>query len=162
MIKYISIIFLSLLKIAISLRYNGGPVGYGVSQIPIPPQQNLYSYQQLLPYQYQGNLNYGVPMNYNSFQYLSPYINSNGILGGYSSYTPYSNSYQSLFNSYNPSSSYNLMVPSISSLPYTSTYGSSNIFGYTNSGMSITGGLAPSSIAGYPSYMGSYPFVKKA
>uniref|UniRef100_A0A0N5BL34 Uncharacterized protein n=1 Tax=Strongyloides papillosus TaxID=174720 RepID=A0A0N5BL34_STREA len=162
MIKYISIIFLSLLKITISLRYNGGPVGYGVSPIPMSPQQNLYSYQQLLPYQYQGNLNFGVPMNYNSYQFQSPYINSNGILGTYSSYTPYSNSYQSLFNSYNPSSSYNLMIPSISSLPYTSTYGSSNIFGYTNSGMSITGGLTPSSIASYPSYIGSYPFVKKA
>uniref|UniRef100_A0AAF5D0U9 t-SNARE coiled-coil homology domain-containing protein n=1 Tax=Strongyloides stercoralis TaxID=6248 RepID=A0AAF5D0U9_STRER len=154
-------------EIIFPLRYNGGPISYGgVPQTLMNSQQNLLSYQQMLPLQYQQSTNFGYPTSYSPYQYISPYINSNDILGRYLSYTPYSNSYLTqLSNVYNPTSSYNLIQPTVSSYPYTSTYGSSNIFGYTNSGLSLNGILPSSSIGNYPllskSYAMNYPYIKK-
>uniref|UniRef100_A0A0K0E8E5 t-SNARE coiled-coil homology domain-containing protein n=1 Tax=Strongyloides stercoralis TaxID=6248 RepID=A0A0K0E8E5_STRER len=167
MFIHIFFILLSLFIVIFPLRYNGGPISYGgVPQTLMNSQQNLLSYQQMLPLQYQQSTNFGYPTSYSPYQYISPYINSNDILGRYLSYTPYSNSYLTqLSNVYNPTSSYNLIQPTVSSYPYTSTYGSSNIFGYTNSGLSLNGILPSSSIGNYPllskSYAMNYPYIKK-
>ncbi|CEF64002.1 Hypothetical protein SRAE_1000225800 [Strongyloides ratti] len=166
MMLYICLTLLSIFNIIFSLRYNGGPVTYGIPQIPIGMQQNSIPYQQMLPFQYQRGNNYEIPINYSPYQYLSPYTNSNGMLGSYLPYSSYSNSYYpQLTNSYNPTSLYNLMSTGISTYPYSTTYDSSNIFGYTSSGLSSNGILTGSSVANYPllsrQFISSYPYTKK-
>uniref|UniRef100_A0A0N4ZA44 Uncharacterized protein n=1 Tax=Parastrongyloides trichosuri TaxID=131310 RepID=A0A0N4ZA44_PARTI len=176
MIKYFLFLFLFIKTIS-SIRYNGGPIIYGNPQMSMGYNQNPYLYSQIALSQYQRNPYIGTNMNYSPYQtqMLSPYINTGGLINSYGGYSPYMSSYGSqLFNthSYLPTSTYNVGTPSIATLPYVSTYGSSNLFGYTNSGLSTTTGLTGASLlnnnaatlSSYPSYTSpyitSYPYKK--